>query len=47
MYQFLLKYFERKLANLFIAIWYIVLVMINLYLYVLLIDEGQFRYLVW
>lgn len=47
MYQFLLKYCSKNIANLLISIWYLLLVFANIYYYIVLTEDGPFRYIGW
>jgi hypothetical protein len=43
MYDFLLKHVNRKTANVLIIVWHLLLILTILYL--MMLPEGEFRYL--
>jgi hypothetical protein len=46
MYKFLITYFPKKIANILIALWYLFLIILNVYCGVSA-TQGAFEYVGW
>ena len=47
MYKFLLRYFPNGIANFIMALWYLFLIIMNVYSGISVGQQGDFRYLGW
>jgi len=47
MYKFLVKYFHRRMADILIVLWYLFLIILNIYCGLSAVPQGVFRYVGW
>lgn len=47
MYKFLITYFPKRIANILMALWYLLLFIMNVYCGISAVPQGAFQYVGW